>query len=509
MPAGLHRRAFLAAAAGIGAVAAYPAWALARPDARGPQVSPSTGVIRSKNGVLRATLVAGSGVARTPESALGGAMTYNGVLPGPMLVVRPGDRMLIRLVNKTPLATNLHFHGFHVSPKGHQDNVFLQVDPGYTQEYDVRIPSDHSAGLFWYHPHLHGTVSDQVWGGLAGTILIEGGAADLPEISPLRRRVLNLRSVGFASDGSLQSIATAAVATNVPMLNGMLVPEIRMRPGETQFWQILNSDYATYFRLALGGRPMTIVEQDGSMAWRPEEVDTLLMAPGNRFGVLVTAPTEPGVYPLEQLGFYQGPRGDAKPATVATVRVEGPRAESVSLTRQLGSPPDYLAQKPERRRVLTLSQRTGPNIAPRFMIDGITYDEFTMQDLITVKLGTVEEWVIRNASSPLVGEPAESHPFHIHVNDFVVTERGTWNPSSGEILERRPQRARRSQDTVSVPPNEYLAFRTKFADFTGRSVYHCHVLPHEDLGMMGAFDIVDADGVGAGSGQHLHGSMTM
>jgi suppressor of ftsI len=288
-----------------------------------------------------------------------------------------------------------------------------------------------------------------------------------------------------------------------------VLPEIDMRPGETQFWQILNADYATYFRLALAGQSMTIVEQDGSMSWWTEEVDNLFMAPGNRFGVLVTAPSEPGVYPLEQLGFYQGPFGDARPSTVATVRVQGARAESVSLSGKLGEPPAYLAQKPDRHRVLTLSQMTGPNIPPKFMIDGVAYDDFTMNDLLTVKLGAVEQWVIRNASSPLVGQSAESHPFHIHVNDFVVTERGKWNPSTGEILDRKRQNPRRSQDTASVPPNEYMVFRTKFADFTGRSVYHCHILPHEDLGMMGAFDIVDADGVGAGSGQHLHGHMSM
>lgn len=509
MSTALHRRGFLAAAAGLGALTMYPAWALARTRSVNDRPGTGGGVIRSRNGVLRATLVARPGVASTPDGLLSSTLTYNGMLPGPMLVARPGDRLLIRLVNQTALATNLHFHGFHVSPKGHQDNVFLQVDPGYAQEYDVRIPADHPAGLHWYHPHLHGTVSDQVWGGLAGAILIEGGAADLPEIASLRRRVLVLRSFSTGDDGGLQSIAKASVATNVPMVNGMVRPEIDMRPGETQFWQILNADYATYFRLALAGRRMTIIEQDGCMAWRPEDVDSVLMAPGNRFGVLVTAPTEPGVYSFEQLGFYQGPRGDARPATVATVRVQGTRAESVSLSRKLADPPAYLAQEPSRRRVLTLSQRTGPGIAPRFMIDGITYDEFTMRDLLTVKLGSVEEWVIRNASSPLVGQPAESHPFHIHVNDFVVTERGTWNASTGAVLDRRRTAPRRSQDTTSVPPEQYLVFRTKFADFTGRSVYHCHVLPHEDLGMMGAFDIVDSEGNGAGSGQHLHGSMRM
>lgn len=509
MPGRLNRRAFLAAAGGVGAVAIYPSWALAQAGARRPAAATGGGVIRSKNGVLRATLVASEGVARTPEGSLAATMSYNGLIPGPMLVVRPGDRMVIRLVNETTLSTNLHFHGFHVSPKGHQDNVFLQVDPGYTQEYDVKIPDDHPSGLNWYHPHLHGTVADQVWAGLAGAILVEGGAADLPEIAPLRRRVLNLRSFSLSNDGGLRSIATAGVATNLPMVNGMVLPEIDMRPGETQFWQILNADYATYFRLSLAGEPMTIVEQDGAMAWRPQEVESLFMAPGNRFGVLVTAPSEPGIYPLQQLGFYQGPFGNAQPATVATVRVQGARAESVTLTRTLSAPPEYLSTEPSRRRVLTLSQLTGPTIAPKFMINGLAYDEFTMKDIVTVKLDSVEEWVIRNSSSPLVGEPAESHPFHMHVNDFIVTERGKWNPSTGKIYDRKPQTAHRAQDTVSVPPNEYVAFRTKFADFTGRSVYHCHILPHEDLGMMGAFDIVDAEGKGAGSGQHLHGSMKM
>jgi FtsP/CotA-like multicopper oxidase with cupredoxin domain len=142
--------------------------------------------------------------------------------------------------------------------------------------------------------------------------------------------------------------------------------------------------------------------------------------------------------------------------------------------------------------------------AGEFYIDGVMFDNLTFNDVIQVKLGTTEEWVIRNASSKSSGGPEnEEHPFHIHVNDFVVVEQGSWDPVTNEVSNRQFIDPRSQADTVNVPWNAYVRFRTHFVDFIGRSVYHCHLLFHEDHGMMGIFDIVNADGEGAGPGQRL------
>ena len=101
------------------------------------------------------------------------ALTYNGTTPGPTLRVRPGDRLRVTLRNRLDSPTNLHVHGLHVSPSANSDNVFVMIGPGEEHTYDYLIPDDHPSGTFWYHPHHHGTVAEQVAAGMAGVIIIE------------------------------------------------------------------------------------------------------------------------------------------------------------------------------------------------------------------------------------------------------------------------------------------------------------------------------------------------
>src|ERR1041385_713289 len=109
------------------------------------------------------------------------AMVYNGSLPGPTLHVYPGDRLEINLINNLNEPTNVHFHGFHVSPANNSDNIFLEVAPGKTQHYTVYIPKDHPLGTDWYHPHLHGLTYSQVSEGLTGLLIVEGLQKLLPK----------------------------------------------------------------------------------------------------------------------------------------------------------------------------------------------------------------------------------------------------------------------------------------------------------------------------------------
>ena len=120
------------------------------------------------------------------------ALTYNGTTPGPTLRVRPGDRLRVTLRNRLDSPTNLHVHGLHVSPSANSDNVFVMINPGEEHTYDYLIPADHPSGTFWYHPHHHGTVAEQVAAGMAGVIIIEDELDTLPLIANATERVMLL-----------------------------------------------------------------------------------------------------------------------------------------------------------------------------------------------------------------------------------------------------------------------------------------------------------------------------
>ena len=104
------------------------------------------------------------------------ALTVNGTTPGPTLRVKPGDRMRLVLDNRTGHRTNLHTHGLHVSPPGNADNPFLDIAAGAQFTYEIDIPRDHPGGLYWYHPHLHHHVAEQVFAGFFGAIIVEDGS---------------------------------------------------------------------------------------------------------------------------------------------------------------------------------------------------------------------------------------------------------------------------------------------------------------------------------------------
>ncbi len=179
----LSRRALLGlAAAGIGSVAIgtaglqsrrWPPFGDGRRDdtPRAPWTQPA--VIESRAGLLELELRA----AAADVTIAGGAarmLSYNGAVPGPTLHLHPGDRMKVRLINGLEEPTNLHTHGLRVSPDDHGDNPFLTIRPGQAFDYEFELPDDHPAGVFWYHPHRHGLVADQVFGGLYGAIVVDG-----------------------------------------------------------------------------------------------------------------------------------------------------------------------------------------------------------------------------------------------------------------------------------------------------------------------------------------------
>jgi len=421
-------------------------------------------VIDSRAGTLEVELVAAAGVelAGLATSALG----FNGSSPGPTLRVRPGDRLRVRLVNRLDQPTNLHTHGLRVSPAGNADNPFVAVEPGQTFDYLIDIPADHPAGTFWYHPHHHGTAADQVFGGLVGALVVDRG----PEMPVERDLIAVVTDTTLLADGSVAAVGhmdrMAGRHGELVLVNGQHRPSIAAAPGMAQRWRIVNACASRVLSLRLAGHRLTQVAADGVFLPAPTTGDRVLLAPGNRAD-LVIRPEATGRFELVADPYDAGgmPMGGASaPVTLATLAVDGPAGRSAALPTEL--PAEPMAEGPvAARRRLTLATGMGMGMGGMsFTIDGRTFDPD--RDDQTVRLGTVEEWDIVN-SSPM------AHPFHLHTWPFTVIADSAGGTPTGT-----------AQDVVLVPPQSWVRLRIAFTAHPGRSVYHCHVLDHEDAGMM-------------------------
>ncbi len=394
------------------------------------------------------------------------AIVYNGSFPAPTLVVDPGDQIAVRLVNRLADATNLHTHGFHVSPEGNSDNVLLHIEPGETFDYRFDIPRNHAPGLNWYHPHAHGHGTHQMFGGMAGAVVFRSRAERRGALPPMRDRVLVLQAPEWDEAGELKTWSAGLLATQLRLINGQLNPRIPIREGETQRWRILNATVSDFFDLRLDGHRLVQIAADGNPFERALDLDTVHIPPGGRAEVLVEGGA-PGSHTLRALPFDHGAGFVAPELVLATVDASPRRWWRRPVRpRRLLEPFCDLRERPvANRRTLTFTMRGG------FLIDGKRFDPNRVDQF--VELDTVEEWTVVN-DSPLV------HPFHIHVNPFQLTH------VNGLPVDEPGYR-----DTVSIAPlGGSVTFRTLFADFPGRSVFHCHIVPHSDLGMMGVFEVL-------------------
>lgn len=411
------------------------------------------------------------------------ALGYNGGVPGPTLRLRAGDVLKIRLVNRLAQPTNLHVHGLHVSPEGNGDNALVSVEPGGAFDYEYKVPRDHPPGVYWYHPHLHGSVADQIFAGLFGAIIVED--TEPPEAA--RERVLVISDTTLDATGN---IVPAPVMDRMMgregellLVNGQTNPEFSARPGERERWRIVNACVSRYLRLRLDGQHLQLLGIDSGRLARPETVDNLLLTPGNRADLLVGAAAgssvlrasyEPrgGAAGMMAPGFGAPPAGPVDGAALATFHVAGEPAGTPAPVSEGREAADLRSSPIAARRELVLAAGMGMGMGAQMMNFTINGREFSeARTDTTAAAGTVEEWTLSN-TGPM------DHPFHLHVWPMQVIEE------NGRALD--PPRWR---DVVNVPANGRVKVRIAFNDFRGRSVYHCHILDHEDLGMMGLIEV--------------------
>lgn len=420
--------------------------------------------------------------------------SYEGGSPGPTLRVKPGDTLRIRLVNDLPPnpdpmpadmtlphqfnTTNFHFHGGHVSPGALSDNVFRSMEPGKAYDIEIAIPPDHTAGTYWYHPHRHGAADIQITSGMMGALIVEGDFDDVPEIAAAVERLLIVSEVLFDHNGAIEAYDTVWPEA-VPRflgVNGQRVPVIRMRPGEVQRWRIVQAAHEDNLHFALDGHALHVIAFDGIRRPAMTTHASLVAAPGQRADVLVQAGT-PGTYVLQAIANDQGYPSPVGP--LARLVVEGPPMDMPLPGPALGGAPFATIADEEvtRRRRIWLSTIEPESPASAnyqefaFLICDTTFDPQRVDH--RVPLGAVEEWTVENR------DPSD-HVFHIHTNPFELV-----------AINGQPVETREWRDSVIVPRDGSITFRTRFLDFTGRFVLHCHMMNHEELGMMQVIEVHD------------------
>ena len=427
-------------------------------------------VLRSAGGMLEVTLRAAAGA--TVDGRRTRALGYNGTTPGPTLVVRPGDVLRVRLENALDATTNLHTHGLHVSPEGNSDNVFRAAEPGTSADYEYRVPADHPAGTFWYHPHHHGMVAAQVFGGLFGALLVTG--PDEPDVA--RERVIVISDTTLTSTGDVASVSHADAMLGregeLVLVNGRQRPRIALSAGTTERWRVVNACASRFLDLRLDDHTWGLLGYDGQGLHAPLDRESVLLAPGNRADLLVR-PTGTGSTTLRTLAVDRGGMGmmggsaTSGEVELATVDIGAGGPGTGSGAAAWPTLEDLRSAPVDGRRTVTMTGGMGMGMGGmEFGFDGRTFDPArTDQELV---VGTLEEWTIRNATMM-------DHPFHLHVWPMQVLD-------APDVDSAGPPDWR---DTVIVPAGGQVTVRVAVRDFGGRTVYHCHVLDHEDMGMMG------------------------
>ncbi len=434
-------------------------------------------------------------------------------------------------------STNLHFHGLTIPPVCHQDDVLHTMvragDPPF--EYRFRIPAEEPPGLYWYHPHMHGFSNVQVLGGASGALIVEGiervnrQLAGLPErvfvirdqdlLHPDAAPVLsaNMPALPVLRDGDGEILNTGT-GTGKPAkdlsINFVPVPYpeyppavIEVKPSERQLWRVLNASAITYIDLeiVIDNAPQTFgvvsldgvpTNENGMVGDRILWENQVLVPPGGRVEFVFKGIPAGAHASLITRSVDTGPAGENDPyRPLATIAASSKSVEPIA---KLASSPVSLPSstqvwlgnvKPVRTRRLYFTEKpqdpNDPNSPTIFMVtvDGQTpepYNGNSETPNIIAHQGEVEDWIVENRTQEL-------HAFHIHQIHFLLTQ---WNgvPVDEPFL----------RDIVNVPywdgkssryPSVTLRMDFRDPNTVGTFIYHCHLLEHEDGGMMGVIRV--------------------
>lgn len=402
-------------------------------------------------------------------------LAYNGQVPGPTLEFREGDHVVIHFHNHLSEITTIHWHGLHI-PASMDGSALNPVAPGASYDYVFDILPG-AAGTYWYHPHPDFRTGYQVAKGLYGAIIIR--AADDP-LAGIPEKLFVLSDNRFTADGAVDLPSPESPQGEIDeengregdvlFVNGTIMPTDSIQSGEVQRWRIVNASAARVYRLSLAGHEFVQVGTDGGLFEHPVPLHEIVLANGERAELLVRATGAPGsraalrTLPYDRYDSHTRPPNWNVPREVLTLQYtdEAPLAP-VAVPERLRSVPALDTTKVTARRTIVLSQG---------LINGKMMDMHRVDE--RGKLGDTEIWQVEN----VVGM---DHPFHLHGFQFQVLDR-----------DGVPEPFRAWKDMINVRKHETVRFIVHFDDYAGKWMYHCHILDHEDHGMMGILEVTPA-----------------
>ena len=417
------------------------------------------------------------------------AWTYNGGVPGPLIRVRVGDRLIVHFTNRLPSPTTVHWHGLRVPFQMDGVPGFSQPDvkPGESFTYDFIVPD---AGLYWYHPHVMSAT--QVGFGLYGALLVEDPADTVGVADEL---VVVLSDIGRLADGSLEPPDSGGAVGMVfgregshVLFNGRTDSTLMVRTGAPQRWRIVNAAKSRYFDLDFPGSLFTQIGGDGGLQEYAVEREALVLAPGERADVIVTPRVKPGESVVLRSILFDRGFGSVEARfpfdnllTIAAADLPphagGPRPvvhRAMAPLPAAGATPVHLD--------MTLTQ--APDADPVYHLLGPLSP--SPHKTLRAHVGETQIWTVTNSTR-------WAHPLHLHGFFFQVLD-----------AHGSPVRPLAWKDTVDIPAEQTVRLIVRFDDRDGVAggwMVHCHVLDHAEGGLMGMVEVEAAGPPGAGA-QH-------
>lgn len=438
---------------------------------------PHLGILENQSAVLgdfEGTLVASPYNASLVSDRTTELWGYNGQYPGPVIELREGQRVAITFANRLDLESTIHWHGLAV-PAEQDGSPMDPVEPYADRLYTFEVPIG-SAGTYWYHPHAHETNTLQVGHGLAAPLIVRGSDDPLQGLS---EQTLMITSLGLDSNAQVITGSTSMSGMGAMMMsgigellvNGRKLPVYTVTPGATERWRIINATADRYLRLSLDGHYFAVVGTDGGLLDQPlPGLSEWLLAPAQRVEIVVSMNTRRSTrYTLRDLGYGGGMNGSSD-SELMTVQTSGAVALAPIELPRILRPIIELGPATVQQQVVLSG--AGMGMTGAFLINGRRFD-MDRVDLETV-VGRVELWEIVNASFM-------DHPIHIHGTQFQVVGRTVRGVPIAAALPGW-------FDTVNVPAGETVTIKTQQM-LPGKRMFHCHLLPHEDAGMMAVLDV--------------------